>query len=323
MVEKEGYGSAAPVNVEVVAPETLNAGYTFDAVYQDVTFTVTVPEGGVSKGQKFIVPFEPPTEATAVAASPINDTSATIPTGHWRDGLFDCFRFGCCHPHFCNSWCFQPFIIGQILTRMKMTWLGRRTIAVDESWRKTFRNLAAAAVVYYVLMALTQTSPEVETLFDDVDDDDLNNLKHMHFIVHPPTGIDLVKQQLHRLIQTGFGLYIIYLLVQLRAAMRHTYSIPEKNCLFLYGLGVCSNERDGVCGDNTSGICTAGVPVGWEDIFCAIWCQLCVIGQMARHTSNYQSKQAVCCNPTGVSEWEDDEAYEGVSTEIGEGSGLV
>lgn len=323
MVEKEGYGSAA-VNVEVVAPETLNAGYTFDAVYQDITFTVTVPEGGVSKGQKFIVPFEPPTEAIAMAASPINDTSANIPTGQWRDGLFDCFRFGCCHPHFWNSWCFQPFIIGQILTRMKMTWLGRRTIAVDESWRETFRNLAAAAVVYYVLMALTQTSPEVETLFDDDDDDDDDlNLKHMHFIVHPLTGIDLFKQQLHGLIQTGFGLYIIYLLVQLRAAMRKTYSIPEKNCLFLYGLGLGSNERDGVCGDNTSGICTAGVPVGWEDICCAIWCQLCVIGQMARHTSNYQSKQAVCCNPTGVSEWEDDEAYEGVSTEIGEGSGLV
>ena len=34
MAEKESYGTAAPVNVEVVAPETLNAGYTFDAVYQ-------------------------------------------------------------------------------------------------------------------------------------------------------------------------------------------------------------------------------------------------------------------------------------------------
>ena len=304
---------------------------------------MTVPEGGVSKGQKFVVPFEPPTEAIAVAASPIKGTGATasegsstdsIPTGQWRDGLCDCFRFGCFHPHFLNSWCFKPFIIGQVLTRMKMTWLGQRTIASDESWRETFRNLAAAAVVYYILMTLTQTSPEVEMLFDDDDDDDDDKF-HFHIffaptpkdsrvIVHPLTGIDLVKQRLHGLIQTGFGFYMIYLLVQLRAAMRHTYSIPEKSCLFLYGLGLGSNERDGVCGgDNTFGICTAGVPVGWEDICCAIWCQLCVVGQMARHTSNYQSKRAVCCNPTGVSEWEDDEAYEGASTEIGEGSVLV
>ena len=46
MVEKEGYGAAAPVNVEVVAPETLNAGYTFDAVFQ-----VRSGEDGAGLGQ--------------------------------------------------------------------------------------------------------------------------------------------------------------------------------------------------------------------------------------------------------------------------------
>ena len=278
---------------------------------------MTVPEGGVSKGQKFVVPFEPP---TGEAVSPIKGSSTvgSIPTGQWRDGLCDCFRFGCCHPQFCNSWCFMPFIIGQILTRMKMTWLGRRTIMSDESWRETFRNLAAATVVYCILLMLTSTAPEVEEVFDD------DRFQHPRYIVHPLTGIESVKHSLNGLVRTGFGLYIIYLLVQLRAAIRHTYSIPEKNCLCMYSLGLGSNERDGVCGgESNSGLCTAGVPVGWEDICCAICCQLCIVGQMARHTTNYQSKKAVCCNSTGVSEWDDDEAYEGVETQVGEGSVFV
>eukprot|EP00957_Ditylum_brightwellii_P026594 2011352-Ditylum_brightwellii.AAC.1 len=52
-------------NVQVIAPATLNGGYTFDAMYDGVTFTVSVPEGGVVKGQRFIVPFVPPSNTGA------------------------------------------------------------------------------------------------------------------------------------------------------------------------------------------------------------------------------------------------------------------
>ena len=78
-VKESGYGattttavvaSPAPTNVQVIAPATLEAGYTFDAMYEGVTFTVVVPDGGVSKGQRFIVPFTPSTsDDIAVAVS--------------------------------------------------------------------------------------------------------------------------------------------------------------------------------------------------------------------------------------------------------------
>jgi hypothetical protein len=57
---------------------------------------------------------------------------------------------------------------------------------------------------------------------------------------------------------------------------------------------------------------------------CVIWCQFCILGQMARHTLDYGERKAVCCNAVGVSDWEDDEAYKGVeSGHVGEGSVLV
>ena len=55
----KGYGTTTPTNVQVIAPTTLSAGYTFQASYNNTPFTVTVPEGGVTKGQRFIVPFAP------------------------------------------------------------------------------------------------------------------------------------------------------------------------------------------------------------------------------------------------------------------------
>jgi len=124
--------------------------------------------------------------------------------------------------------------------------------------------------------------------------------------------------------------------------MRHVYSIPEESCLCLYKLGLFGNDpREGVCGPSSGGCgccpstgdgddgnsrwwCTSGVPVGWEDVCCAIWCQFCVLGQMARHTVDYGERKAACCSVSGVSDWDDDEAYEGVeSGHVGEGSVLV
>ncbi|EJK54677.1 hypothetical protein THAOC_25675, partial [Thalassiosira oceanica] len=45
--------------VEVVAPSDLPEGYVFDAVENGKSFSVTVPAGGVSRGQTFSAPFVP------------------------------------------------------------------------------------------------------------------------------------------------------------------------------------------------------------------------------------------------------------------------
>ena len=82
----------APVSVpmvEVSAPSDLPGGYVFNAVANGRTFSVTVPAGGVSRGQTFSAPFVPGGGGASASA---------VPEGRWKDGLCDCCRFGCCHP---------------------------------------------------------------------------------------------------------------------------------------------------------------------------------------------------------------------------------
>ena len=177
---KRSYGTPAevPTSVQVIAPATLSAGYTFEASYNSVTFPVTVPQGGVTEGQRFIVPFLPP---TAVAKAVPMQSDAEIPTGAWRDSLWNCCAFGPCHSHFLNSWFCRSVLIGQLLTRMKMDWLGslqRRNDSNDDAgrnyhqgWRNSFRNLILLTVAFYLLMAVTTTpqtmDPSMQSSFQD------------------------------------------------------------------------------------------------------------------------------------------------------------
>jgi hypothetical protein len=114
------------LRLEIIAPADLPEGYQFDAVIQDnnnqnMTIPVTVPPGGIEKGQTFTVPYS--TAAAAVKnGNPnprlpetnhhhdpfVRPQSIGIPVGHWRDEICDCFRYGICHPHlwtacFCSA----------------------------------------------------------------------------------------------------------------------------------------------------------------------------------------------------------------------------
>jgi len=116
--------------VEVVAPGTLTAGYTFQASYNGVVFPVTVPPGGVKEGQKIVVPFtnhETTSELTPLAAID------TAPHGHWKDGLCDCFKYGICHPSLCNAFFCPQLLMGQILTRYVHAASPFRTFSFCES----------------------------------------------------------------------------------------------------------------------------------------------------------------------------------------------
>ncbi|EJK60775.1 hypothetical protein THAOC_18817 [Thalassiosira oceanica] len=86
---KDGTGAAGDVQmVQVSAPSVLPGGYVFDAVANGQTFAVTVPAGGVSRGQTFSAPFEPGGGGLPAPA---------VPKERWKDGLFDCCTFGFCH----------------------------------------------------------------------------------------------------------------------------------------------------------------------------------------------------------------------------------
>jgi Cys-rich protein (TIGR01571 family) len=50
-----------------------------------------------------------------------------IPTGRWRDGIFDCFIIEPIHSQCCLSYCFPYIALGQIMTRLNLNVCGNRS----------------------------------------------------------------------------------------------------------------------------------------------------------------------------------------------------
>ncbi len=67
-----------------------------------------------------------------------------------------------------------------------------------------------------------------------------------------------------------FTIYSIYALMKLRENVRDKYSIPEQQCQ------------------------------GMEDLCCSMWCSCCVIGQIARHTGEYETYKGKFCSENGL-----------------------
>jgi hypothetical protein len=91
--------TAATAMMQVTAPATLPEGYQFDAQIGDRVVQITVPNGGVEQGQSFSVPLPETVESL------IQGKGISIPVGHWRDGLFDIFHYGLCHPAVWSACC--------------------------------------------------------------------------------------------------------------------------------------------------------------------------------------------------------------------------
>lgn len=133
--------------IEIVAPATLMEGFELDTEVGDRIMKVTIPPGGVEKGQKFMVPH------------PLGGTNERgrdkdrAPVGHWKDGLFDCFRFGICHIHCCSSWCCPALAAGQVAHRLELNWLGFPTDSQSEK-AQAFKTLQLITFIYVTLHLL-------------------------------------------------------------------------------------------------------------------------------------------------------------------------
>lgn len=127
---------------KVVCPASVMGGAEIDVWVNGKKVTVTVPPGGAKRGETFEVP-DPLEDTPSSAESPsppsrerrsrrARTTTSTDRDDdsdnrrQWRDGLLDCFSLGVFHPSLCMSfWC--PLIaVGQLLTRLKLNWLGQR-----------------------------------------------------------------------------------------------------------------------------------------------------------------------------------------------------
>ncbi|KAG7337248.1 PLAC8 family domain containing protein [Nitzschia inconspicua] len=254
--------------VEVIAPSTLEQGYTFDAIHDGQVFPVTVPPGGVKAGESFSVPFLPSTtrysddtifyaEAIPIAnevaplVSPRHNTTDALtsaaPLGRWKDGLCDCCAAGCCHPSCCNAIYCRQILMGQVLTRMQMTWCGNPSKSRSQS-KNTFHILLWLTFGYWIISIIFHCDRDHNGHCDGFPYGFLGTVRIVWF------------------------LYTVVVMTKLRKAVRDRYRIPQTQCM---------------C---------------FEDCCCAVFCSCCTMAQLARQTADYERQRAYCCTDTGLAE---------------------
>lgn len=127
------------MTIRVQAPSDLEAGYTFEAEADGKTYTVTVPEGGVTAGQEFDA------EATEVQAA-VPAPAASGPK-EWNSGLCDCCST--CPCPFFMAWCLPLIFTGQVLQRLKLNVIGQ-----PGNHENTCMIYTVVTIVAYVLFLI-------------------------------------------------------------------------------------------------------------------------------------------------------------------------
>ena len=198
--------------VSVVAPETLPAGFTFEARLGDRVFMATVPEGGVAKGEVFcsvIGDIDSELDRASVRVRTLLDMGG--PQERWRDELFDCFSEGFFHPQICNSMFCPQVALTQIMARMQMTANGERGITLNSRFRvKQAVWLTVGVITIHLMYAIPIfiRAPQ-------------------NFNLYAVSSIPLMVMDL------GILIYFWFLMARTRRAMREEYDIPEIHCRWL------------------------------------------------------------------------------------------
>jgi len=163
----------------------------------------------VQKGEHFNVPLF--SNAISHVPTIINNRNR----GRWRDGLCDCFRLGFCHPSILNSMFCPLIMLGQIMTRMKLNWLGQPSTQQSE-WERTFRTLVYILIAIIVFNLLFGPPPPVT-----------NSDGYVTIIETRPS----VVVSLFNIANVVFGMFCLWLTCRVRGNVRSKYNIPESKCL--------------------------------------------------------------------------------------------
>jgi hypothetical protein len=254
------------------------------------------PPEGVKEGQQFVADEIP-------AGSP----GHAIPTGRWRNGCWDLFANGACHPMLCLAcWC-CPLALGQVMTRMGLNAVGDE-IPRDRrpSHPSAFKIVAAIFLLFFVATRsfdfyinytyVTKVAPALsyysngtegnrygytsyldQSYYSKHPDDDAHS--YMYYEGNAPLRVpfdvlddigSIENATIFRnAIRFLFWFYMLVVLTRARAHVRKRYSIPN-NC------------------------------AGCEDCCCAFWLPCCTTLQIARHTADYDTYGASCCTETGL-----------------------
>ena len=265
--------------VAVPAPDDLEAGYTFDASHNGKIFRVTVPAGGVKRGDRIIViipetcdripvasPVVQPSMHMAIPAfsvvtgeecltsnSIVSDPLAAVPIGRWREGFCDCCQHGCAEPTCCLAfWC-NGMALGQVMTRLKLNAMARPTTCCAKTFAIVSAFWIICSVVNLVLFTLTITTASVCI---------------MYYGCYYTTGLEFnIFTLFFAIVAVLLTIYFIYIGTETRMRMRNAFQIPG-GCL-----GDC----------------------------CAFfWCSCCTVTQMARQTHDHHVHKSSCCSKNGL-----------------------
>ena len=197
--------------VQIEAPATLPPNFTFVATLNDGrAFTVTTdPEGGgVQRGDIIEVPFPRSFLATTVVP----------PKGYWKDGLCDCLGLGFCHPTVWVSWLCPLVGIGQVNTRLRLDWLGRKA-KTPQQVRFTFLFFLTITILHFLATNIWSYLG--------------HNLNPIYYKIG--SGLSLCLM-----------LFQVYSIARTRYQVRKRYEIPESACARGCCCGCC-RSCDDVC----------------------------------------------------------------------------
>ena len=257
--------------IEVVAPSTLPEGFEFTVELQQQqqqqpgtpqTFQVTVPPGGVEKGQTFAVPMPMFTTTRSTTTT----TTTTIPVGHWRDHLYDCFRHGICHPHCWASWMCTFLATGQVIRRMQFDWTGRPTERLSAR-AMNFSIIAGMVVVYFVVHFVIYVSMvSMDPNLRQQEDDSSSNWSPVEAEEDEPAVFKFLVI-LYQFFGITYWIVSTIILIRTRRSVRERYGIPGQDL---------------------------------EDCLCGVCCHCCVAGQLLRHTTDYDVHPSAIFTDTGL-----------------------
>jgi len=157
-----------------------------------------------------------------IAEATVVDEAAKKDVGAWKSGLWNCFEYGICHKALLCAVCFPPLLVGQLLTRMKMTWSGIPS-SDSEEFKKTFRIVLVLSICYYLIDTIFSCMEELPVEVDGEITMVLNE------------DCPSWKANLSFWAAGSFGVYIFVVMIRLRMAIRQKYNIPQENC------GVCED----------------------------------------------------------------------------------
>jgi len=287
--------------IEITAPATLVEGYKLDTmVGNDQVVTITIPPGGVEKGQTFSVPMMPQMMNSANQHNLSIVPKLNVPVGHWKDSIWSCCTYGCCHASVCTScWC-HALAAGQVITRLQLNWLGKPTNSLAEK-ASAFTTLlfisvfyfASKVLLFFIIMSMTpdvpnDNPPPSSALTTVLLLNDLVNYSYYFFSVVVIYNLRYVHESRYKNVihQKSLSRNLTSAVVALAPKQKTTLSTHSHSHYVRSKYAIPGHEG-----------CPAG---GCEDGCCALCCPCLTVAQIMRHTTDYDTYRAEWFSATGL-----------------------